>query len=202
VESAGNVYVADSLNNRIRLLVPSGPSCSSSLSQTDFTAAASGGNLSVSIQTSRSCAWAVQTLPPWTKYSGNAVGAGPTTITLVVAANPGPGRSAIVSVAGISVSIVQQGVAPSIYDGGVVNAASSAAGAPLFPGSIATAYGSFLLTGPSSASGSPLPTSLAGLSMKFGNAIQVPLFFADVGQVNFQAPWELAGQSQSSLAPL
>jgi len=29
-----------------------------------------------------------------------------------------------------------------------------------------------------------------------------PLFFADGGQVNFQVPWELAGQSQSTLAAM
>jgi uncharacterized protein (TIGR03437 family) len=94
--------------------------------------------------------------------------------------------------------VTQQGLAPSIYVGGIVNAASYTM--PLAPGSIATAYGNFLLTAPSSAPGSPLPTGLAGLSMQFSNGTQAPLFFADLGQVNFQVPWELAGQSQTSLA--
>jgi uncharacterized protein (TIGR03437 family) len=89
--------------------------------------------------------------------------------------------------------VAQQGLAPSINVGGIVNAASYAAGIPLAPCSIAAAYGSFLLTGPSSAAGSPLPTSLAGLSMQVGVGLQAPLFFADAGQVNFQVPWELAG---------
>jgi uncharacterized protein (TIGR03437 family) len=35
--------------------------------------------------------------------------------------------------------------------------------------------------------------------MQFGNGTQAPLFFADLGQVNFQVPWELTGQSQTSL---
>jgi uncharacterized protein (TIGR03437 family) len=35
--------------------------------------------------------------------------------------------------------------------------------------------------------------------MQFANGTQAPLFFADVGQVNFQVPWELVGQSQTSL---
>jgi uncharacterized protein (TIGR03437 family) len=36
--------------------------------------------------------------------------------------------------------------------------------------------------------------------LQFTTGTQTPLFFADAGQVNFQVPWELAGQSQSTLA--
>ena len=46
--------------------------------------------------------------------------------------------------------------APSINPGGAINAASSAPGAPLAPGSIASVYGSFLLTSPSGAAGAGL----------------------------------------------
>ena len=87
---------------------------------------------------------------------------------------------------------------PSINFGGVINAASSAPGAPVAPGSIASAYGDFLLIAPFGALGVPLPTNLGGLSLKFGT-IGVPLFYAGTGQVNLQIPWELAGQSQASL---
>ena len=88
---------------------------------------------------------------------------------------------------------------PSISTGGVVNAASYASGAPVAPGSIASAFGSFLLNSPAGAPGVPLPTSLSGLSMQFGDGTKVPLFYAASGQVNLQVPWELAGQSQYSL---
>jgi minor extracellular serine protease Vpr len=142
----------------------------------------------------------VQSLPPWITYSGNAVGAGPATIALAVLPNPGPTRSSTVSIAGITLSVTQPGIPPAISAGGIVNAASFAAGSPLTPGSIATAYGNFPLLAPVSAAGSPLPTSLAGISLRFGNEMLAPLFFADVGQVNFQVPWELAGQTQTSLA--
>jgi len=142
----------------------------------------------------------VQNLPQWITYSGNAVGAGPATITLAVAGNSGAARAAIVSIAGSSVTVTQTGSGPSIYTGGVVNAASYAAGTPLVPGSLATAYGSYLLATPSTAAGTPLPTNLSGFSMQFGGVL-APLLYADVGQVNFQVPWELAGQTQASLAP-
>ena len=89
---------------------------------------------------------------------------------------------------------------PSINPGGVVNAASSAAGSPITPGSIATVFGSFLLSSLSQASGSPLPTNLGGLSLQFGGGLQAPLFAVSSGQVNFQVPWELAGQRQTALS--
>src|ERR1017187_9023788 len=90
--------------------------------------------------------------------------------------------------------------APSINPGGAINAASSAPGAPLAPGSIASVYGSFLLTSPAGAAGAPLPTSLSGLSLQFNGSVPAPLFYASSGQVNLQVPWETAGQSQTSLA--
>lgn len=48
--------------------------------------------------------------------------------------------------------------------------------------------------------GSPLLTSLGGLSLQFGDSALAPLFFASTGQVNFQVPWELAGQTQTTIA--
>ncbi len=88
--------------------------------------------------------------------------------------------------------------APSINSGGVINAASSAPGAPLAPGSIASAYGDFLLTTPFLATTVPVPTELGGLSLDFGG-VDAPLFYAGSGQVNLQVPWELAGESQANL---
>jgi uncharacterized protein (TIGR03437 family) len=87
---------------------------------------------------------------------------------------------------------------PSISAGGVVNDGSYTA--PVAPGSIAAAFGSFLLFSPAGATQSPQPTSISGLSLQFGNGILAPLFFVSGGQVNFQVPWELAGQSQTTLA--
>ncbi len=88
---------------------------------------------------------------------------------------------------------------PSISTGGVVNAASYASGAAVAPGSIASAFGSFLLNSPAGAANMPLPTNLSGLSMQFGSGTKVPLIYAANGQVNFQVPWELTGLSQASL---
>jgi uncharacterized protein (TIGR03437 family) len=90
---------------------------------------------------------------------------------------------------------------PSINADGVVNAASYTA--PVAAGSIAAAYGNFLLGSPATTSILPLPTNLSGLSMQFGGfgspGVPVPLFYASGGQANLQVPWELAGQMQTPL---
>ena len=96
IDSHGNIYVVDGADNRVRLLVPSGPSCSASASTASLSAAAAGDNLTVTIRASAACAWVVQSFPSWITYSGNAVGTGPATVTLVAAANSGAARSATV----------------------------------------------------------------------------------------------------------
>ena len=93
---------------------------------------------------------------------------------------------------------VGNGLAPSINLGGVVNAANYTA--PVAPGSIASAFGNFLLSSPLSAAQSPLPDEISGLSLQFSGGIRAPLFFASSTQINFQVPWELGNQSQSMLA--
>jgi uncharacterized protein (TIGR03437 family) len=87
----------------------------------------------------------------------------------------------------------------SINTGGVVNAASYVAGGPVAPGSIASVFGSFPISGSSQAPGVPLPASLSGLSVQFG-ATKVPLFYVAGGQVNLQVPWEASGQTQITVA--
>jgi uncharacterized protein (TIGR03437 family) len=81
-----------------------------------------------------------------------------------------------------------------IAQGGVVNDASYAA--PVVPGSIAAAFGVFPLTAP--VVDTTWPASISGLSLQFGGT-PAPLYFVSSGQVNFQVPWELEGQSQASL---
>ena len=91
----------------------------------------------------------------------------------------------------------------AISAAGVVNAASFSSGA-VAPGSIVSVFGSFLLTRPTPSTGTPLPTSLSGISIQFQSAngvIAAPLFYVSSGQVNIQIPWELAGQTTVVVNP-
>ena len=109
VDAAGNLYVADRGNDSIRILIPSGASCSASVTPLTLSTSAADGSLTVTIQTGSSCVWAIQGRPDWITFSESAVATGPGEVTLNVAANSGRPRTATVSIAGISVSVTQQG---------------------------------------------------------------------------------------------
>ena len=85
---------------------------------------------------------------------------------------------------------------PQINAGGVVNGASYMA--PVTPGSIAAVFGSFFLTSSSGATSLPLETSLQNLSFQFSGGTEAPLFYVSGGQANIQVPWELATPSTAT----
>jgi sugar lactone lactonase YvrE len=111
IDSAGNLVIADYNNHRIRLLIPSGPPCSYSVSPTQITTGITGGDYSVQIDTSASCLWAITGLPAWVKISVKNVGTGPASVTLQVTPTTAGSRIAAISVAGVAVQISQQGPA-------------------------------------------------------------------------------------------
>jgi uncharacterized protein (TIGR03437 family) len=197
VSPSGAIYVSDNSNNRVRLLMPSGTPCSYAVQPPALTPASSGGSLTATVQTASGCDWAVQNLPDWITFTGNSVSSGPGTVSLTVAANTGADRSAQISIAGLSVTVNQASGVLLVNTGGVVNGASYTA--PVVPGSIAAIFGNFLLPAPVEVSAFPIPTNLGGLSFQFGDGTLAPLFYANVGQVNAQVPWELEGQSQTTI---
>ncbi len=83
------------------------------------------------------------------------------------------------------------GQTPSISPNGIVNAASFAnhpdLGTALVNRSIASIFGQNLSTTTESASGTALPTVLAGTSVLVNDSL-APLFYASPGQINFQVP--------------
>ena len=79
---------------------------------------------------------------------------------------------------------------------GVVDAASYA---PLLvPGGLATIFGYSLADTSASAASVPLTNSLAGTQVTIGGVL-APLLYVSPSQINFQVPWELAGQSRAMI---
>jgi uncharacterized protein (TIGR03437 family) len=198
LDTLGNIYVADSENNRVRVLAPSGAPCTYTVSPLSYSAAASAANLTVSVQTASGCAWAVQSLPAWITLSGNPVSSGPGSVTLVTAANTATAaRSATVTIAGLSVVVSQPG-APALTSGTVANGATYIAGG-LVPGSWAQVKGANLsnVTRIWAASdftglGSNLPTNLSGVQVNVNN-LPAAVYYISPTQVDFQVPTGISG---------
>jgi len=87
---------------------------------------------------------------------------------------------------------------PVINSGGITNAASFST--TVAPGSIVAVFGTFPIAIPAS-SNFPLPTAVSGVSLQFGSAPLAPLFYGGASQINAQIPWELAGQTQTTVSP-
>jgi uncharacterized repeat protein (TIGR01451 family) len=104
------VYIADSNNDRIRVATGSASMCPVTVTPPSFSPGVSGGSLGVTVQTSASCTWAVQSMPAWIGFSGNALRTGAGGVTLTVAANSGGARTTTVSIAGVPVTVNQAGI--------------------------------------------------------------------------------------------
>lgn len=79
----------------------------------------------------------------------------------------------------------------------ITNAASFG-NQPQSPGSIVSLFGTGLSSTIAGASELPLPKVLGGVTVRV-NGVAAPLFFVSPLQINFQLPWEIAGQSRVSV---
>ena len=164
VDASGRVYIADTGNNRIRVLLPP-DTCAGIVNWNSRSADDSGGSLTASILINPTCSWSITNLPGWVTASGAAAGSGPSTVTLVVAANPGPPRTVNVAVAGSSFTLTQAGATYTV-SGHVTLGGQPLAGVflSLGPGlSAATdATGYYSIAFPAASSAYTLSASLAG----------------------------------------
>ncbi len=110
IDSIGRAVIADTANNAVRLLVPANAQCTFTVTPPSIAVDASAASASLSIQTTATCGWSIANLPSWASASP-ATGTGPATVTLNISANAGSARSAILTAAGIPVSLAQQGAA-------------------------------------------------------------------------------------------
>ena len=170
---------------------------------TTFQAPASGGNLTVSIQTGPSCPWAVSGLPSWITVASATSSTGSGSATLAVSPNSGTALSATILVGGVSVTI-NQAVAtvplPTIK--GVTNAASYATGA-VSPGELVTIFGTDIgSAAAASATTDPatgkLATTIGGVQVLF-NGTAAPMIYASSTQVSAVVPYEMASAASPSV---
>jgi uncharacterized protein (TIGR03437 family) len=155
-----------------------------------------------------SLTWTAATTSPWIVLGATS---GTTPSTLSVAANP---KGLIAGRYEGTVNITSADAAnspqsfkvvmtllpgPTVPTGGLVNAASFAAGAAVAAGSLASVFGSsFGPTTPLGADKIPLPTVLGEVKVLIGGTA-APLIFASDTQINCQVPFELAGQTTATL---
>jgi uncharacterized protein (TIGR03437 family) len=90
---------------------------------------------------------------------------------------------------------ITPGTAPVLTPLGTLHVFSPQIGGALAPGTIVQIYGSNFATQTVAASTLPLPTTLAGTSVIIGG-ILAPLYYVSPGQINAQAPFELAANHQ------
>ena len=179
VDPAGNLYIADTANNRIRKMNASN-NVITTIAGTGTDGFAGDGGPAASAMLN--FPWAVAL-----DNSGNVlVGDRVNNRIRKIAINSGPP------------------VAPAVSANGTVNNASFAVGSnPLAPGTISAIFGTNLNDGsamPSSSFGSngKLITTLGGASVTL-NGISAPLFSSFSGQLNVQIPMELAGATSASV---
>jgi uncharacterized protein (TIGR03437 family) len=146
-----------------------------------FTSA--GGQGSVTVATETGCAWTAVSNATWITVNTGASGIGNGTVTFTVAANTAAaGRTGALTVAGKTVNVTQAALVS------VVSAASFRAG-EMAAESIVSAFGSNLATTTLVAPGLPLPTELAGTTVKVrdsaGTERLCSLFFVAPSQINF-----------------
>ncbi len=105
------------------------------------------------------------------------------------------GQNAFVAKLKPSASVT--GDPPSIRPNlGVVDSASYTP--VLVPGELATIFGYSLANTSASAASVPLTGNLGGTQVTIGG-VPAPLLYVSPMQINFQVPWELAGQSQTTI---
>src|SRR5579871_78097 len=192
-------------NSLVFVTTASGPAPGSqtvSISNTSGTAAlgftvaattASGGNwLSVTPTTGTSTA--TITVSVSTSVNGTALAPGPYTGTITVSPVAGsPASNTVTIPVGFAVN------APAILPGGVVSGAIF--NATVSAGSIISLFGENLATATTSATATPLPTTLGGTSVSITGTTTtgapftglLPLFYVSPLQINAQLPPNLAG---------
>lgn len=154
---------------------------------------AGGGTGAVRVTTATACFWTAISTEPWLTISGPAYGSGAATIGFSVAANPGPARSTVLTIAGRGYAVSQlaaQRVPVVAQQNGVVNAASLdpaiASGTWVSVFGVNLSATSRTWTG-SDFTGDRLPTRLDGVGVSI-NRKPAYVYYISPTQLNVLAP--------------
>lgn len=194
LDASRRIYFSDTYNNRIRVLIPSGETCTYTVSPlAPATVPAAGGTLQITIQTGSACAWTVTGMPGWITVSGASSGTGPATATLVAVGNAGAALSANVTIAGQVVVVSQAGATATTCSYSV---------SPLAPPAIAAGGGVLNVTIQTNAgcpwtiTGVPSWVTLVGSASGSG-PVSVNFLFAQNGGAANHANISVAGSAVS-----
>lgn len=161
IDSAGNIYIADSGHNEVRMVNTSG---------TITTLAGTGangysGDGGPATQAVLNYPWGVTTDASGNVYVADRVNSRVRKLASGVILPP-----------------------PTLSAGQILNSASGAS--TIAPGSIISIYGTNFASASAAAPGAPYPTVLGQTSVTF-NGVSVPLLYVSAGQINAQAPFNL-----------
>ncbi|MGO9094620.1 MAG: kelch repeat-containing protein [Bryobacteraceae bacterium] len=110
------------------------------------TVPATGGDVTIAIQTGAACGWSVSGLPGWITVAGSSSGTGPATVTMVVAVNTGTALSADVTIAGQIVVVAEAGAA-AVGQGGIITTVAGGGSSGLGDGGPAISASLFFPSG-------------------------------------------------------
>jgi uncharacterized protein (TIGR03437 family) len=161
VDGAGNLYIADAGNNRVRKVDTSGAITTVAGNGTDGFS----GDGGPSTQAMLNYPWGLAVDGAGTVYISDRVNS---RVRIISGPPMGP---------------------PSVQSNATLNAASFRSQA-LAPGEIVTLFGSNFALGRAAAPSAPLPTVLGQTRVTF-NGISAPLFYLSPGQINAQVPFEI-----------
>jgi uncharacterized protein (TIGR03437 family) len=162
IDSSGNMYIADSGNNRIRKVDPSG--IITTIAGTADNGFSGDGGLATAAELNFPAG--VITDSAGDVYMTDRVNS----------------RVRMISAPALGV--------PALQNGTAVNGATFTNNVAIAPGAIVTIFGSNLAVGAVSAPGAPYPTVIGETSVTF-NGIPAPLFYVSASQINAQAPYTL-----------
>ncbi|MDX2030539.1 MAG: BACON domain-containing carbohydrate-binding protein [Blastocatellia bacterium] len=187
VSTGGTTWLYAFTHGRGVWRVSLGGSCGFTLSTAGQTVGVEGGQASVDVvATQNDCPWSVEEDVSWISLNTSLTQRGSGTVSFTVApSTESRPRSATITIAGMSYTITQAGIAVSV-------SAASLRGLALAPESIVSAFGAGLAASIQLPPGNELPTALANVVVAVKDSAGVerrsPLFFVSPNQINYQMP--------------